>query len=159
MYYYYNVKEVRFMKFRFFIFICFLLILSGGKANAISPADYADRFKIDLEASLPKIEDLRIQFAPAPVYDRKYKYYWSIGDKFDKEFAQTIRKYGTREKRLKWQGEDEYYEMIKSMPPQMYEYIGPYLHTVPGIPEKVLNMPGIKETKNFLAESLRNLRI
>ena len=34
------------------------------------------------------------------------------------------------------------------MPPQMYEYIGPYLHTVPGIPEKVLNMPGIKETKN-----------
>ncbi len=136
------------MRCKFFVFACLCLVLLCGRGNAISPADYADRFKIDLDTPLPKIEDLRIQFAPAPVYDRKYKYYWSIGNKFDKEFAQTIRKYGTREKRLKWQGEDEYYEMIKSMPPQMYEYIGPYLHTVPGIPEKVLNMPGIKETKN-----------
>jgi hypothetical protein len=34
----------------------------------------------------------------------------------------------------------------------MYPYIGPYLHSLPGIPEKILNMPGIKETKNTFPE-------
>lgn len=116
--------------------------------QAIAPSDYADRFKIDLSEKLPAITELREMFRPAPVFDRKYDYYWNIGDKFDKSFAQTIRKYGSRDKRIKWQGEDEFYEMIKTMPQEMYEYIGPYLHTLPGIPEKVLNMPGIKETKN-----------
>ena len=117
-------------------------------AQAIAPSDFAEKFKIDLNEQLPAIEELRNLFRPAPVYDRKYKYYWRIGRKFDRDFAQTIRRYGGRDKRLKWEGEDELYAMIKNMDPKMYPYIGPYLHTVPGIPEKILNMPGIKETKN-----------
>lgn len=136
------------MKLRYITYAAAVIAGFFGEAAAVAPADYADRFKIDLHEKLPPIEELREQFRPAPVYDRKFKYYWAIGNKFDKSFATTIREYGTRDKRLKWQGEDEFYEMVKSMPPQMYEYIGPYLHTVPGIPEKVLNMPGIKETKN-----------
>ena len=37
---------------------------------------------------------------------------------------------------------------IKALPPETYPYIGPYLHTVPNMPEKILNLPSIKETKN-----------
>lgn len=136
------------MKKKVYILAFIALIIGGGEAKALAPADYAEFFKIDLSEKLPPIEELREQFRPAPVYDRKFEYYWKIGPKFDRSFAQTIRKYGTRSKRLKWEGEDEFVEMIKDMPPETYEYIGPYLHTLPGIPEKILNMPGIKETKN-----------
>ena len=38
--------------------------------------------------------------------------------------------------------------LLENMHKEYYQYIGPYLHTVPTISEKVLNMPGIKETKN-----------
>ena len=38
-------------------------------------------------------------------------------------------------------------EQLKNTPKEYYPYIGPYLHTIPGISEKVLNLPGIKETK------------
>ena len=119
-----------------------------GSVMAIAPADFADKLKVNLNEDIPPLQELREQFRPAPVYDRKYKYYWQIGTKFDTDFAQTIRRYGSRDRRLKWAGEDELYGMIKNMDPKMYQYIGPYLHTVPGIPEKILNMPGIKETKN-----------
>jgi hypothetical protein len=43
--------------------------------------------------------------------------------------------------------EDKLYSLIKRLPPYTYQYIGPYLHTVPAMSEKILNMPGIKETK------------
>ena len=134
------------MKKIFYIF--FAMFFWCESANAIAPSDYAHLFKVDLDEELPPIEELRKQFYPKPVFDRKFRYYWAIGPIFDKEFAQTIKSYGTRTKRLKWEGEDELYEMISAMPKSYYEYIGPYLHTVPGIPEKILNMPGIKETKN-----------
>ncbi len=136
------------MKKRLFWGVLVSVVLGCARAQAIAPSDFAPKFKVDLDEELPPIVELREQFRPAPVYDRKYKYYWRIGNKFDKEFAQTIRRYGTRDRRLKWEGEDELYAMIKNMDPKMYPYIGPYLHTVPGIPEKILNMPGIKETKN-----------
>lgn len=135
------------MKCRFLTYVAFVF-LCCTEVKAVAPSDFADRFKIDLNEKLPKIEELRKQFRPAPVYDRKFDYYWKIGNKFDRPFAATIKKYGMRSKRLKWDGEDDLLEMIKSLPPQTYEYIGPYLHTVPGISEKILNMPGIKETKN-----------
>lgn len=81
-------------------------------------------------------------------YDRKYEFYWNIGNVFDKVFRQTITSYGMSEKRLKNENEEELIQMLGLLPPEYYQYIGPYLHTVPNISEKVLNMPGIKETKN-----------
>ena len=124
------------------------MLLWGKSLMAIMPADFAENYKIDLDEELPPIDELREQFRPASSFNRKFDYYWNIGPIFDKEFARTIRKYGTRTKRIKWENEDSLLSMIDSMPPEMYEYIGPYMHTVPGIPEKILNMPGIKETKN-----------
>ena len=46
------------------------------------------------------------------------------------------------------ENEDELIALIKALPKEYYPYIGPYLHTLPSMPDKVLNMPGIKETKN-----------
>ena len=133
----------------FIIILSYLiLILASPSVEAISPADYENRFKIDMNANIPPINDLRFKFAPPPVYDRKFEYFWNIGTTFDKEFAQTIKNYGNRQTRLKWDSEDILLEQIKNTPPEYYPYIGPYLHTVPGISEKILNLPGIKETKN-----------
>lgn len=125
-----------------------------GTALAVAPADYADRFKIDMDEPIPPLAELRKQYAPKPVYDRHFDYYWDIGTVFDRPFAETISSYGTRDRRLKWQGEDELVEMIETLPKNMYPYIGPYLHTLPGIPEKILNMPGIRETKNKFPEKI-----
>ncbi len=135
-------------KLLFGLWLCAAAIVGVFPAAAISPADYADRFKVDMNADIPPIEELRKMFAPKPVYDRKFDYFWNIGNVFNKEFAQTIRDYGTRQTRLKWQNEDTLLEQIKNLPPEFYPYIGPYLHTVPGISDKILNLPGIKETKN-----------
>ena len=44
--------------------------------------------------------------------------------------------------------------MIQSLPKQYYPYIGPYLHTVPNMSPKILNLPGIKETKNQFPERI-----
>lgn len=46
------------------------------------------------------------------------------------------------------QTEDQIYDLIVKMPPIYYQYIGPYLHTVPYLPDRILNIPGIKETKD-----------
>ena len=122
--------------------------LMTSSSFAIAPSDYKSRFEVDMDAQIPPIEELRKMFAPKPVYDRKFDYFWNIGTVFDKDFAQTISSYGTREKRLKWRGEDTLLQQLKNTPKEYYQYIGPYLHTIPGISEKILNMPGIKETKN-----------
>ena len=134
-----------------FIYACLVLmtvVLASAAAEAVTPADYAGRFEVDMKEDIPPLEELRRMFAPKPVYDRKFDYFWNIGKVFDKGFAQTIRSYGTRQTRLKWPGEETMLEQLKNTPKEYYPYIGPYLHTIPGISEKVLNLPGIKETKN-----------
>ena len=130
------------------LFAALSVFSAAATAEAVSPADYADRFKVDMNEQIPPIEELRKMFAPKPVYDRKFDYFWNIGTVFDKGFAKTIRQYGTRQTRLKWPGEDIMLEQLKNTPKEYYQYIGPYLHTIPGISEKILNYPGIKETKN-----------
>ncbi len=134
-----------------FIYACLVLttvVFGSAAAEAVTPADYAGRFEVDMKEDIPPLEELRKMFAPKPVYDRKFDYFWNIGKIFDKGFAQTIRSYGTRQTRLKWPGEETMLEQLKNTPKEYYPYIGPYLHTIPGISEKVLNLPGIKETKN-----------
>ncbi len=128
------------------ILIAFLFFISAAQAK---PSDFSKYFEIDLTASLPMYDDLYQQYVVEdPTHDRKYQFNFSIGNTFDKIFAQTIKIHGTSEKRLKTENEDELIEMLNSVPKETWQYIGPYLHTVAGISEKVLNMPGIKETKN-----------
>ncbi len=43
--------------------------------------------------------------------------------------------------------EENIYRLLKTLPPVVYQYIGPYLHSLPHMSDRILNMPGIKETK------------
>lgn len=128
------------------IFFAYFLFVANSFASS---ADYAKYFEIDLDAPLPSIAELQKKyFADNPEYDRKYEFGWNIGEKFDKIFAQTIKIYGTSEQRLKTANEEQLLKMLNSVPKESWEYIGPYLHTIAGMSDKILNLPGIKETKN-----------
>ncbi|MFV0627388.1 MAG: hypothetical protein ACK5N8_08595 [Alphaproteobacteria bacterium] len=116
---------------------------------SLAREDYYDSFKIDLDEKLPTLAELQEKYAKIDDdYDWKYDYHWNIGNAFDRVFKKTIMIYGASDVRVKKEFEDELESMIKSLPPEYYQYIGPYLHEAPGISEKILNMPGIKETKN-----------
>ena len=114
--------------------------------------DYSSFYAVDLNAKIPPLEELKQRYLKNTIYDRKYEFAWNIGQKFDPEFNSKIKAYGSSDKRLKKIGEDLIYDMIKTIPEGLYPYIGPYLHTVPNMSQKILEMPGIKETKNKFPE-------
>ncbi|MDR1694624.1 MAG: hypothetical protein LBR70_05500 [Lactobacillaceae bacterium] len=131
-----------------FLFVSFFSFVLCGSAFA-QVADYTRLFDIDLEEKLPPIEELREKYInPNQDFDRKYDYHWNIGNVFDEVFKATIVSYGSSTKRIPHEEEKNLERVLNVIPKEYWEYIGPYLHTVPGIPEKILNMPGIKETKN-----------
>lgn len=135
----------------YFAFVCLMTTLAFSTVQAEIPnkEKYDKYFEIDLDAELPTYEELQQSYMDLhAVYDRKYKWHWDIGNLFDSVFRLTISQYGGTEKRVKAKHEDALLESLKLLPPEYYQYIGPYLHTVPGMSEKILNMPGIKETKN-----------
>ena len=112
-------------------------------------ADFAKYFKVDMDMPLPKYEELEQKYiVDRRRYNRRYDFHWDIGNLFDDLFRLTITDYGSTEKRIRNEHEQDLLDMLALMPKEYYQYIGPYLHTVPNMPEKVLNMPGIKETKN-----------
>ena len=111
-------------------------------------SDYRQFFRVDLSEPLPSISELKQKYPIEDIYDKNYDYSWNIGNRFDQAFREIIKSYGTSEKRLKPEYEERLLDMLAMMPKETYQYIGPYLHTVPGMSEKILNLPGIKETKN-----------
>lgn len=130
------------------LFCGIMIIAATAGANA-APADYAKYFKVDMQTPLPKYDDLQHKYLVENArYNRRYDFYWDIGNLFDAVFRMTISEYGGTERRLRNEHEQDLMDILSSVPPEYYQYIGPYLHTVPNMPEKVLNMPGIKETKN-----------
>ena len=117
--------------------------------------DFKKYFEVDFNEPLPDIQALEKEYTKASyVFNPRYITSWDMGPVFDLIWAATIRSYGTAEKRIKNPAQEELYEMIKAIPAQFHPYIGPVLHTQPGIPEKILNMPGIKETKNKFPERI-----
>ncbi len=135
------------------ISLCGLLLWK--QAAALTPQDYAKYFKIDMDAPLPSFEELAQKYAdPKDLYDKKYDYGWNISEIFDEIFRVRIAANGKRENRIPFKSEEMLLNMLQSVPKEIYPYIGPYMHTVPGIPEKILNLPGIKETKNKFPERI-----
>lgn len=126
-------------------FVSIFLISSSIGAT---PLDWKDKLQTDLETPLPNLTELQTKYPIIDNHDNHYDYSWNLGTKFDSAFKEIIKSYGTSEKRLKPDHEENLLEMISMMPKETYPYIGPYLHTVPGMSEKILNLPGIKETKN-----------
>ena len=113
-----------------------------------APLDWKDKLQTDLETPLPNLTELQTKYPIIDNHDNHYDYSWNLGTKFDSAFKEIIKSYGTSEKRLKPDHEENLLEMISMMPKETYPYIGPFMHTVPGMSEKILNLPGIKETKN-----------
>ena len=127
----------------------FFFLFDLSAAKALLPQDYAKYFEIDLDKSLPTMEQLTQKYANLKdFYDYKYDYSWNISEVFDEIFKIRITATGNREKRISSAQEKMLLEMLNAVPKEIYPYIGPYMHTIPGMPEKILNMPGIKETKN-----------
>ena len=130
-------------------FISFICVAWNGVAAIPEHEKYDKYFTIDLKQELPTYEELQAYYHDVhAVYNRKYDWHWNIGNLFDAVFRMTINEYGSTEKRLKSANEDGLLLALQQIPPEYYQYIGPYLHTVPTISDKILNMPGIKETKN-----------
>jgi len=131
-----------------------ILFSTNVKAGA---SDFAPFFEIDLENDeVLKMEDLYILLKKYEVYDKKYGDFYDLLGDFDAEFAATIASYGMQEKRLKGESEDLYIEFLSHIPKKYYQYLGPQLFEVPNMSEKVLNLPGIKETKNKFPTRIAN---
>lgn len=141
------------MKRTVFFGICFALV-----CPALSIANEAGKYKkfyeVNLHENYPSATELQAKIDADKDYDKGYDYTWNIGKKFKAAFRRIIKSYGLSEKRLKTPTEDVILEAIKMMPPDSYPYIGPFMHTVPGMSPKILNYPGIKETKNQFPERI-----
>lgn len=116
--------------------------------------DYSDFYAVDLSEHIPDADKLKKLYLKNTIYDKGYEFSWNIGRTFNPTFNKIIKDYGSSDKRLKREGEDLIYAMIISAPKEIYPYVGPYLHTVPNMSQKILQMPGIKETKNKFPERI-----
>lgn len=111
--------------------------------------DFSRYFKVDMDMEIPDVyayaKKLSKERSP---YDKGYISRFRMGTTFNKSFSKIIKHYGMSEARIKANYEENLLEMLSWMPKETYQYIGPMLHEVPGMSEKILNLPGIKETKN-----------
>lgn len=112
-------------------------------------------YDVDLNENIPYIwrvhEDYKKDNAH---YDRKYDFKWRIPTVFNSDFRQKIRTFGSVEKRFNNPDEEEILRDIQRMPKVMYPYIGPMLHNMRGLSGKILDLPGIKETKNKFPDKI-----
>ncbi len=137
---------------KYILTLLFLLFSFSAKSEI---PDFSKYFEVDLDAPLPDLEKLKEEYiAQSQIYEPRYVVSWDMGPTFDRIWREVITAYGTSEKRIRSAGEEDLTDMIASLPKEFYPYIGPLLHSVPGIPEKILNMPGIKETKNKFPERI-----
>ena len=131
-----------------------LLITSISGVSA-KVSDYDKYFRVDMKMEIPDINEyIKKLDSKYTLYDKGYDSRFKMGNSFKKEFSQTIRTYGMSEGRIKNSYEDDLMELLNWLPKESYQYVGPMLHQIPGMSEKILNMPGIKETKNKFPEDV-----
>ena len=154
-------KEFKMLNKFLTLWLC--LGVFGVDSAYASMAEFQDVFEVNLEEDLlPTISELETAVADTDLaYDRKFRTIWQLRSDFDEEFYTQIAVYGEQEKRMKWADEDALLEMLGTLPKEMYQYIGPMLFEVPSMSDKILNLPGIKETKNKfptrIAEQLKDV--
>ncbi|MBP5615938.1 MAG: hypothetical protein J6X42_05265 [Alphaproteobacteria bacterium] len=139
------------------IFLLCLLTGQGVFAQSNEPilTDLSQYFDVDLDAPVPDLKPLIKEFNfQTQSYEPRYVLSYELGRAFDPVWRNVITSYGLSEKRIKAYGEDDLFDMIVSLPKETYPYIGPFLHASPNISEKILNLPGIKETKNKFPERI-----
>ncbi|MBQ8870943.1 MAG: hypothetical protein IJ019_06175 [Alphaproteobacteria bacterium] len=140
---------------KYIVNVCFLVLILFSINVQASAIDYKKYYEVDLDAPVPDLKSLSEELEKeTEIYNSRYMVSWDMGPTFDKIFKGVITSYGTSEKRIKSVMEDEFFDMIMMTPKEFYPYIGPYLHTLPGIPDRILMLPGIKETKNKFPERI-----
>ena len=141
------------MKYIFKLFV-FLLVFIPFTVNA-GMEEYAKYFEVDLDAPTPDLKALEKEMNAAnDIFNPRYMVSWDMGPVFDETWKSTITSFGTSEKYINSASEEEMYDMLMMLPKEYYPYIGPMLHTFPGISDRILMLPGIKETKNKFPERI-----
>lgn len=131
---------------RLFLFFFILLLSAQSQAQL---KEFEHTYDVDLNEEIPMLWRLQKEYRKSRSdYDWHYDYSWNIPPVFDKDFDQSIKRFGTIEKRIENADEEALLRDLQRLPKEFYPYIGPVLHTVPGLSGKILDLPGIKETKN-----------
>lgn len=133
----------------------FLLMLFFAIPTQAQLKEYEHAFDINLQEEIPMVWRVRKEYQQARnEYDWKYEYNWRLPAVFNHDFKKKIKNFGSIEKRIANTDEENILRMLKRLPKSMYPYIGPALHNVRGLSGKILDMPGIKETKNKFPEKI-----
>lgn len=145
--------------YRIFLFCC--LMFSTTPAVAQLKA-YSELYEIDINEEIPMIWRLKQEREKAiSRYYWGYDFNWRIPTVFNVDFRQNIKDFGTVEKRLTNPDEESLLRDLKRLPPSIYPYLGPVLHTIRGLSGKILDLPGIKGTKHKfpkrIAAALQNI--
>ncbi len=129
------------------ILFFFILLFSAQSRAQLKEFEHA--YDVNLNEEIPMLWRLQKEYAKSRSdYDWHYDYSWNIPPIFDKDFHNSIKQFGTIEKRIESADEEGLLRDLQHLPKEFYPYIGPVLHTVPGLSGKILELPGIKETKN-----------
>lgn len=128
--------------------LLFAFMLAAVPCFAVSP-ETQHLYDVDMNEEIPLLWRVEKEYRQnISDYNWKYDFSWNIPPIFDKDFSQDIKRFGNVEKRLENTDEEMLLQDLKRIPPAFYPYIGPVLHTIPGLSGKILDLPGIKETKN-----------
>lgn len=139
---------------RIFLFFCLLCVMISANANA-QLKEFEHIYDIDLDEKIPLLWRVKKEYMKeTSLYDWKYEYTWRIPSGFNYDFKQKIKYFGSVEKRIQNDDEESLLRDLKRMPKEYYPYIGPMLHNMKGLSGKILDMPGIKETKNKLPSKI-----
>jgi len=138
--------------YRIFLFCC--LILTAVPAYAQMEA-YSALYEVDIDEEIPMVWRLKQEREKAVSrYYWGYDFNWRIPTVFKTDFRQNIKNFGTIEKRLNNPDEESLLRDLKRLPPSVYPYFGPVLHTIRGLSGKILDLPGIKGTKHKFPERI-----
>ena len=131
---------------KIFYFILALLICAPTYAQY---KEYNHLYEYNLDEEIPPLYRLEREYKKSySNYRWNYDFRWNMSSFFNSEFKQNITLFGTSEKRLANADEDAILRQLKKIPKPFYQYIGPLIHTMRGLSGKVLDLPGIKETKH-----------
>jgi len=137
---------------RFLYFILALIISLPAQAQY---KEFDQWYEVDLDEEIPPLYKLRNEYEKEnSQYRWNYDFRWNMSSLFNAEFKKHITNFGTIEKHIGDADEDELLQTIKRMPKPLYQYIGPLLHTQRGLSGKILDFPGIKETKHQFPQQI-----
>ncbi len=137
---------------RFLLVLMFLFSATSVRAQL---KEYDHAYDIDLKEEIPLVWRLEKEYRKVnDDYDWKYDYNWRLPSAFNYKFKQNIKDFGSIEKRFESADEEDILNDLRHIPKAYYPYIGPMLHNIPGLSGKVLDLPGIKETKNKFPDKI-----